>query len=603
MSTVDSTRALRPSLPFSARLLRLAFAAAALLAVLVSALAVFEMAYSDHVLPGVRVWDVDLSGMTMDSAERTLLQRFTYLNDPILTVRAAGREWALAPAILGVRVDASATARAALRRGRGSLSAQFDAMASGADVAPVVVIDSNLLSAYLDALAGELNVEPRDASVALEELNVVVTPAQHGREVDRAATLAALSDALRLLQPTSVEIVLVDRPAKITDVAAAAQQLQTLIGQPFTLYLENPRPTDLAWSWDMTREQLALLARVTPAVDSATLLVSLDRDELAVDLANLARQIQIEPTNARFIFNDETRELEAIAPSADGRALNIEATLAGITTAIVRGEHRAPIRVTETAAEFKEGIQAADLGITENVVTAQTFFAGSSTERMQNIATASSKMHGLIVKPGEVFSFATVAGDISLDSGYAEALIIYNGRTVQGVGGGVCQVSTTLFRTAFFGGYPIIERWPHAYRVGWYEKGFGPGLDATVSVPEVDFKFKNDSPYHLLIEAYANTTAGRLTFKFYSTSDGRQVDVSEPIVENVKPHGPDIIIEDPTMPAGEKKQEDYAVDGADVTVKRTVTRNGAVVSEDVVFTRYLPWQAVYRVGTGQPAGN
>jgi vancomycin resistance protein YoaR len=192
---------------------------------------------------------------------------------------------------------------------------------------------------------------------------------------------------------------------------------------------------------------------------------------------------------------------------------------------------------------------------------------------------------------------------VSLDSGYAEALIIFNGRTVQGVGGGVCQVSTTLFRAAFFGGYPIIERWPHAYRVGWYEKGFGPGLDATVSVPEVDFKFKNDTPYHILIESYANTAAGRLTFKFYSTSDGRQVAVTEPVVENVKPHGPDVYEEDPTLPPGQQKQVDYAVDGADVTVKRTVTRNGVVVSEDVVFTRYLPWQAVYKIGTGQPTGN
>ena len=107
---------------------------------------------------------------------------------------------------------------------------------------------------------------------------------------------------------------------------------------------------------------------------------------------------------------------------------------------------------------------------------------------------------------------------------------------MKGVGGGVCQVSTTAFRAAFNGGYPIIERWPHAYRVGWYERGFGPGLDATVFSPYVDFKFKNDTPYHILIEAYANDAAGRLTFKFYSTGDGRQVTISEPIVENVIPH-------------------------------------------------------------------
>jgi len=100
-----------------------------------------------------------------------------------------------------------------------------------------------------------------------------------------------------------------------------------------------------------------------------------------------------------------------------------------------------------------------------------------------------------------------------------------------------------------------------------------------------------------------NASVGRLTFRFYSTSDGRQITVSDPIVENVKPHGPDLLEEDPTLPAGETQQVDYAVDGADVTVKRTVMRDGVVVSEDVVFTRYLPWRAVYKIGTGEATGN
>ncbi len=608
MRTITTTRTFRPLLPFWARLLRPVFAAGALLATLIAALAIFEMAYADRILPGARVWDVDLSGLTVETAERTLLQRFAYLNNPILTLQAFGQAWPVAPSALGVRVDASATAHAALQSGRGesplrTLSAQLGMVVNGADVAPVIAIDPNAASAYLDAQAARLNVEPRNAGVSLDGLNVVVTPAQNGQALDEATTLTALSNALRSLQPATLDIAFVDRPAAIADAIAAARQLQTLLDQPFTLYLENPRPTDPAVAWDMTREQLASLARVTLSADGTALQVVLDRDELAIDLADLANQVRVEPTNARFIFNDETRELEVVAPSADGRELDVDATLAGIHAAIARGEHRAPIVVTETPAEFKEGVTAAQLGISENVVTAQTWFAGSAAPRATNISVAASKIHGVIVKPGEVFSFGKHLGDVSLDQGYSEALIIANGRTVQGLGGGVCQVSTTAFRAAFFGGYPILERWPHAYRVGWYERGFGAGLDATVFVPEVDFKFKNDAPYHLLIEAYTNTVDGRLTFKFYSTSDGRQVTVSDPIVENVKPHGPDILEEDPTLPAGEKKQVDYAVDGADVTVKRTVTRDGVVISEDVVFTRYLPWQAIYKVGTGGATGN
>jgi vancomycin resistance protein YoaR len=123
---------------------------------------------------------------------------------------------------------------------------------------------------------------------------------------------------------------------------------------------------------------------------------------------------------------------------------------------------------------------------------------------------------------------ANAMGEISLDNGYSEALIIYNGKTIEGIGGGVCQVSTTLFRIAFFSGFPIVERHPHAYRVSYYEKVSGnkrdanlAGLDATVYIPLVDLKFTNDTPYWLLMETYINRTASRLTWKFYSTYDRR----------------------------------------------------------------------------------
>ena len=167
---------------------------------------------------------------------------------------------------------------------------------------------------------------------------------------------------------------------------------------------------------------------------------------------------------------------------------------------------------------------AEELGISEAVSVVSTYFNGSSRERIQNIPTASSAFHGLLIPPGETLSMGDVLGDIGLDSGYAEALIIYGDKTIKGVGGGVCQVSTTLFRAVFFGGYEIVERHPHAYRVGYYEQGPGspgPGLDATVFVPLVDFKFRNDTPYWLLMETYIY--GNQLLWKFYSGSDGREV--------------------------------------------------------------------------------
>jgi vancomycin resistance protein YoaR len=171
------------------------------------------------------------------------------------------------------------------------------------------------------------------------------------------------------------------------------------------------------------------------------------------------------------------------------------------------------------------------------------------------------------------------------------------------VGGGVCQVSTTVFRAAYFGGYPIMERNAHAYRVGYYERGDtwkGPGLDATVYAPIVDFKFQNDTPYWLLMETYVNVGAGRLTWKFYSTSDGRQVQVSAPSVENVVPAPEALYEENAELPTGEIKQVDYSADGADVSVSRAITRDGVQINpgEAPISTHYEPWRAIYQYGPG-----
>ena len=182
-------------------------------------------------------------------------------------------------------------------------------------------------------------------------------------------------------------------------------------------------------------------------------------------------------------------------------------------------------------------------------------------------------------------------------------MIIFGDRTIKGVGGGVCQVSTTLFRTAFFGGFRIDERYSHAYRVVYYEQSPSgsintdlAGLDATVFVPLVDFKFTNDTPYWLLMETYASSTS--LTWKFYSTSDGRTVEWSTTGLQNKEEPPEPLYEENPDLAKGVIKQVDWEVDGADVTVHRTVERNGTVLYEDAFVTHYQPWRAVYEYGPG-----
>ena len=277
-----------------------------------------------------------------------------------------------------------------------------------------------------------------------------------------------------------------------------------------------------------------------------TFIIKLDETRLYNMLAPLASGLARFPQNARFIFNDETRMLEVIQQAVNGRELLVTELVANINARLAEGQHTVDLTFREVLPDVTDSATGADLGITELVSAESTFFYGSDDGRIQNIVTAAGQFHGLLVPPGATFSMVDNIGDISLDSGYAEAWIIYGDRTVKGVGGGVCQVSTTLFRTVFFGGYPVVERWPHSYRVYYYELAQSgavnenmAGLDATVYAPVVDFKFTNDTPYWLLMETYVDVAARRLTWKFYSTSDGRQVDWSTTgLQDRIKPPYP-----------------------------------------------------------------
>jgi vancomycin resistance protein YoaR len=570
----------------------------AFLVMLVLGFIAFQIYFSTRVLPGVAVWSVELSGKTLDEAADELDRSFNAkFNTTRVDLSDGQKAWIANPIDLGIRFDSRATAQAALALSQRGLETQSQVLTGGADLPPRIVFDPGAARAYFEQMAAQINRPALDAGLQLSGTTVITTPAQIGRELDVDAALKLLPDLAKTDGPKRLVLPITTRQPHLLDASPVAVRLQQILNRNMTLVLENPAPNEPA-SWDLTPQQLLSFLMVQKASDGTTIDVKFNEEALQSGLADLARQIDRGAENARFVFNDETRQLEVIQHAKIGRTLDITTTLSRMNDALARGDQKVVLAVAEKKPDFPDDVKAADLGITELVSTGQSFYAGSSVERMKNINAASTSQHGVIVKPGETFSFDSNLGDVSLDTGYAEALIIYNGRTIKGVGGGVCQVSTTAFRAAFNGGYPIIERWPHAYRVGWYERGAGPGLDASVFSPVVDFKFKNDTPYHILIEAYANDAAGRLTFKFYSTSDGRQVTISDPVVENVIPHPADKIEEDPTLPVGVRQQVDYAADGADVTVTRTVTRDGQVISEDRVFTRYQPWQAIFKVGTG-----
>ncbi len=208
---------------------------------------------------------------------------------------------------------------------------------------------------------------------------------------------------------------------------------------------------------------------------------------------------------------------------------------------------------------------------------------------------SAGKLRSAVIPPGDEFSFNTIVGDVTAENGFVDSVIIVGDRTEVGVGGGVCQVSTTAFRAAFWAGFPIIERVPHSYWVSWYNE---PGLDATIYTPDVDFRFRNDTAHYLLIQPEVDAAAGRITVRFYGTRPDRAVEMMAPVRANLQPAPKPLYVEDATLPAGTIKQVDWGKEGMNVTVNRVITYGDGRVQQDKFVSRYQPWQAVYRYGPG-----
>ncbi len=580
--------------------------------------AMHQLQYDGLIYPGISAYGVNLSGMNKQQAMAALAARYTYGENAVFTFRDGDRSWQMSARDLGVTFDPEQTVNEALRVGRGdglfaNLAAQIDAFANGYAIQPKVIFDQSKAAGFLQKIAAEIDKPVRDATVSLNAGKVATTPSQVGRELDVAATLGLLRPVV-LNMSTGAEIKLIVRetaPA-IRDAEAAAEKLRAAVSTPIQIYIEAATKTDPG-PWQVSPDFIAgmiSIVRVDDGNGTAHYEVSANTDPLKTFLQNLSAQLTVEPVNARFLFNEDSKQLEVISDSVDGRSLDVEATLKALQGAIFnRDRRRVALVFHQEIPKVNSKSTAAELGITEQIVQATTFFYGSTPERRTNIQVAASRFHGLVIAPGEEFSFNKYLGDVSPETGYETGLVIYGNQTIKGVGGGVCQVSSTVFQAAFFAGFPIKERYAHGYRVGYYESGSaiaygqkynsGVGLDATVYAPIIDLKFVNDTPYYLLMTSTFRPTEQSLTIKFYSTSTGRVVTKEGPTLSKVVPHGPAKYQESADLKPGQQRQIDYAVDGVDVHVYRTITQNGqTIASREDFYSHYLPWSAIFQVAPG-----
>jgi vancomycin resistance protein YoaR len=561
----------------------------------------YQLIYAGRIFPGVSVAGIDLSGMSPQDAALKLSQTLSYPISGKVLFRDGSNVWVASPAQLGMVFDPSSSAESAYRLGRSgdvfaALDGQLRALEFGDEIAPVIVFDQRVANQYLQMLGQKIDQPAMEASLHVNGTQVVAQAGQVGRMLNVNATLTYLGARLQTFTDGEVPLVIQETQPSLMDVSSQADAARAILSQPLQLVIPNAGPNDPGpWVYDPPTVANMLGVVQVQNGNQAGLQVLLNPDSVRQMLANIATQADRQAANAQFHFNTTAQQLTLITPSITGRTIDIDATVKAINDAVAQGQHTIPLVMQETQPAAADNATAQQLGITQLIEQQTSYFYGSPAARIQNIQTAAARFDGVLVAPGETFSMGQTLGDVSLNSGFAEALIIYGNRTITGVGGGVCQVSTTLFRTVLNAGFPVVERVPHAYRVSYYEEtsnGNDPnlaGMDATVYFPLVDFQFKNDSQDWILMETHVGSDY--LTWQFYSTPDGRSVTINTTGPQNIVPAPPPSFVINPDLNQ-KMKQTDIAVNGADVDVTRTVTKNGAVYFQDEYKTHYEPWQAI-----------
>lgn len=249
-----------------------------------------------------------------------------------------------------------------------------------------------------------------------------------------------------------------------------------------------------------------------------------DRESVGNFVALLASRINQAPDNAVFGVSD-TGSIIVTSREKLGRTLK-EKESADLLLQAIEGSGGDMLKISLPTEVTKPKITGDDrerLGLKELIGEGKTNFKGSPKNRIFNINRALKQFQNVLIAPGEEFSFVKYLGDVDGEHGYLPELVIKNNQTTPEFGGGICQVSSTVFRAAIYSGLKLTERRNHAYPVQYYKPY---GMDATVYIPKPDLKFINNTPGYILMQS---TIDGfDLTFHFFGTKDGRSVNVDGP---------------------------------------------------------------------------
>ncbi len=551
------------------------------------------LVYAQKIPPRVAIGPIAIGGLTREQGTLALATKAAEMANAPMLIRYQDKNWTITPNDLGVNFDVTQTVDQMFGPGT-----RLTYLVDGPDSRVIIKLDDEKLKKYFDTISQTIDTPAVDASLKITDSEVVALPEKIGEGIDRATLTNTLMGQISQFNTNDITLTKVTLTPKIYNdgLAEAKQQAEKLLNEQLTAKADDQQ-------FKIGRKEIASFIVFAPTQEPILsgkgfmLATKLSDDKLKDWVKKVAKKVDQPLKDARLKLDGD--KVSVFTPSQEGRTLDQDKTLVLLKSKLQSGDTQLalPIAIKKPSVTTES---VNDLGIKELIGRATTSFVGSPENRKHNISNGTKFLNGILIRQGEVFSVVEQLGKIDDTTGYLPELVIRENRTTPEFGGGLCQVSTTLFRAALSSSLPIVERQNHSWRISYYERGVGPGLDATVYLPKPDLKIKNDTPGWILIQGTIEGT--NLTFEFYGTKDGRRSEIIGPKLLSSTPPPPDEYIESADVPAGEVKQVEKPHPGGKTTATyRIYDSAGKQTSEQIFNSSYKASPARFVKGTGAPA--
>lgn len=458
-----------------------------------------------------------------------------------------------------------------------------------------------ILEDWLSKTFEELYISPEPAYFSLDKKTqeLINNPEKIGKEIDFSEVIKDFENRLKNIDPTAINIKTKSKypEVKQADLEPLRNQVQDILNIGTFTVMFDDYSSGKKESLSFKISSPDIITWITPAKTNGELKLSVNQTKVSTYLEEVvAPKVNQAVILPRFEIT-ENGKVSSWRTGENGREVDLELSAVNIVNSLSLRQSSSTLAISELRVDDFEVEN--NFKIKELIGTGHSNFAGSPVNRRHNIKVGADAVHGLLIEPGKEFSLVSALGEIDASAGYLPELVIKGNKTVPEYGGGLCQVATTLFRSALSSGLPITERRNHSYRVSYYEPA---GTDAAVYDPWPDIRFLNDTNNYILIQS--RIEGNDIYFDFWGTKDGREATTTEPVIYNIVKPPATKIIETEDLAPGEKKCTERAHNGADAYFDYIVTYpEGATTTprQEVRFrSHYVPWQEVCLVGKALP---